>query len=252
MSYVQTRRHAALGDVTCWGVDLAKWRAEHQIKVFNNDFNVWYVQLAGESFSTKQAEDVALRVVRDKWFGPQFSREVGVVDTLAAKVVTNVDAADGTPLSDIRRDAPNVTWVSGPTVLVRVQFVYRGSQTSVPWGVYSGDMFGPYCPKQVRAAVVYAMPQVQTQPAPPQDPCSIPGAMARDPKCVPDPADWWKNNMPDWAKPPWWFTWAIIGGGVVLVAPYAWPIVAPVVRSWSSQAGKVVASERVRRLKKKP
>lgn len=250
MSYVQPRPRAALGDLTCWGIDLGKWRQSHQVPVFNNQYNVWYVQLAGESFSTLQAEDVALRLVRDKWFGPQFSGELGVVDAITSKVVDRPDAADGNPLKTITTDASSVTWVSGPKVLVRVQFAYRGSRASVPWPVYSGDMFGPYCPKNVRAAVAYAMPSVKTQAAPPQDPCSVPGAWGRDPKCIPNPADALKR-LPDWMKPPWWVWATVAGAGVIMIAPYVWPVVAPIARSWTKQTGKVLASEGTRRLKQK-
>lgn len=246
MSYVQRSREPGLGDITCWGIDLDRWRAEHQIPVFNDQYNVWYVQLAGESFSTAQAEDVAIRLIQDKWFGPQFSAELGVVDALASKVVTEPSSADGPPLRTITSDAPAVTWVDGPRVLVRVQFVYRGSRTSVPWPVFSQDMFGPYCPKGIRAGVVYSF-NGQAQGVPPQDRCSVPGAWTRDPECIKRAAGKWAPSF----SVPWW-AWATVGvAGALAVGPYVWPVVAPVVRSWTSRAGKVIASERARSLNKK-
>jgi len=161
---------SALGDLTCWGVDVAAWQQAHRLPLFDGQFNTWLVQVVGAS-SAFDATDKALALVRS----------IAGVSGAKGSVVGGDDGADGAPVAQSVTDAADMTWAAGSASLVRLEFVYNGPETSVSWPLSDGSrIVSAYCPKSVVAAVVsvYAGKSLTGPAAPPPPPAPTVGGFA--------------------------------------------------------------------------
>lgn len=238
-------RSPALGDMTCWGVDVAKWQADHQIPVANGVWNVWLVTLAGQSFSDAQAIDAAIRQVKDNWLGDE--TKTGYASNVSGEIF------DGNPRGRVLVDwtsADGLTWRTGPQKTVRVSFVYRGSRKSIPWPTFSATLAGGLndpCPKNVQAAVTHVIdPSADQQEkkklgdVPQENLCDVPYAWVKYPAlCI-------KPGGHDGFKMPWWGY--VIGGAAVLyfVSPYIKPFL-PVATELGKSAAESISRARKKR-----
>ena len=235
MSYALTNRQG-FGDLTCFDVDVDQWDKDNRVPLFSDRVNTWVIKLSmgtgfmADSFSPAEAEQRTAKQI-EKWFAWK-TGSIGRVEVLSVRVLpadNPVAALDKPPVATVNQTKnPTLGWEPGSLYFLEVRFVYRGANTDMPWPRYSGEMFGPYCPKATRYGVYAVYPAGD---AVKENPCDVPGAALQNPDC---------NPLTHPSLIPWW-VWAVTAGVVIF---YAYPVIAPVAGAISTRVSESIKSTR--------
>jgi len=157
-----------VGDVGCVGIDLDAWKAANRVKLYPGQRIRWIFAKATDDKASlddtvAQAEgSFGTASVFQKWFDPVAllpgdltETEAGKIDNLKVLGIGTREAmiaagqSSGLIIAQKAEDIPGPISVRTPKIYVLVEFVYRGTQSSMPWPVYDDATFArKWCPKE--------------------------------------------------------------------------------------------------------
>jgi len=168
-----------LGDVGCSGIDLAKWKATNRVKLYPGQRIRWIFARSTDDKASlddirAQAEgSFGTASVFQKWFDPvallpgdYTETEAGKIDNLKVLGIGTRDAmitagqTAGLVIAQKAEDMPGPILVRLPKVYVLVEFIYRGTQNSMPWPVYDDAVIArKWCPTEAQWGLSIAFGQ---------------------------------------------------------------------------------------------
>jgi len=181
-----------VGDVGCTGIDLDAWKAANRVKLYPGQRIRWILarsiddkmslgdireQVEGSAYTTAS--------VFRKWFnylglqpGDLTETEAGNIDNLkvlgigsredmitASRTPTLIDgkiAVAGLGIAQKAEEMPGPILVRQPKIYVFVEFIYRGTQSSMPWPMYNDALLArKWCPVDAQWGLSITLTQGQ-------------------------------------------------------------------------------------------
>jgi hypothetical protein len=211
---------AAVGDFGCGDVDLEKFRQENRVPLFPDTLNRWILARTETDNPSKPDVKESLQQVMRLFFdnAPYPGTNIPIPNVWGARHGEPVGAVDELRIVDISRNlddviekvsamkwrqvkrvyqlpySPSLKAASPPSTstgpwFVALEFVYRGSKTSMPWPVQRYQLINPACPLDADWI--------------------LESAYAPSLEAVPEPPQFWnelantaKDKLPDLPKPP--------------------------------------------------
>ena len=179
--YYQGRRviRLGVGDIGCSGVNLDEWKSQNRVKLYPGQRIRWIFARSTDDKASlddirAQAEgSLGTASVFQKWFDPVAllpgdltETEAGKIDNLRVlgtgtrEAMIAAGQAAGLTISQRAEDIPGPIFVRLPKIYVLVEFVYRGTQNSMPWPVYDDAVIArKWCPTEAQWGLSIAFGQ---------------------------------------------------------------------------------------------
>jgi hypothetical protein len=158
-----------VGDIGCSGIDLDAWKLKNRVKLYPGQRMRWILARSTDDKASladirAQVEVAALSTasasVFRKWFnwvafapGDVTETEAGNIDNLRVlgigtrEEMITAGRAAGLVVAQKAEDMPGPISVRSPKIWVLVEFVYRGTQSSMPWPMFDDAIFArKWCP----------------------------------------------------------------------------------------------------------
>lgn len=168
-----------LGDVGCSGINLDDWKTRNRVKLYPGQRIRWIFARSTDDKASlddirAQAEgSFGTASVFQKWFDPVAllpgdltETEAGKIDNLKVLGIGTREAmiaagqAAGLVIAQKAEDMPGPILVRLPKVYVLVEFIYRGTQNSMPWPVYDDAVIArKWCPTEAQWGLSIAFGQ---------------------------------------------------------------------------------------------
>lgn len=155
-----------VGDVGCTGIDLDDWKAKNRVKLYPGQRVRWILARSTDDKASldqirSQAEgSFSTATVFQKWFDPvallpgdYTETEAGKIDNLKVlgtgtrEQMIAAGQTAGLAIAQRAEDMPGPIYVRQPKIYVLVEFVYRGTQDSMPWPMFNDAVLArKWCP----------------------------------------------------------------------------------------------------------
>jgi hypothetical protein len=155
-----------VGDIGCSGIDLDEWKNKNRVKLYPGQRIRWILARSTDDKSSldtirAQAEGAfSTASVFQKWFDPvallpgdYTETEAGKIDNLKVlgtgtrEEMIAAGQAASLVIAQRAEDMPGPISVRLPKIYVLVEFIYRGTQSSMPWPMFNDSVFArKWCP----------------------------------------------------------------------------------------------------------
>jgi hypothetical protein len=168
-----------VGDIGCSGINLDEWKTKNRVRLYPGQRIRWI--FARSTDDKASLDDIRAQVVGQnftasvfqKWFDPvallpgDFTEtEAGKIDNLSVLGIGTREAmitagqAAGLVIAQKAEDMPGPILVRLPKIYVLVEFVYRGTQNSMPWPMYDDATIArKWCPTEAQWGLSIAFKQ---------------------------------------------------------------------------------------------